>query len=154
MDSKNLQEEERIRNSSNVRDWLHEKVCRNNRTSGCYGQHHSQRRTLRLACIAPNAAQPQPKTRRVIRRRAPFVAPRCHHKAKVKLGPTRSLDKGRASSRPSWKRVFFYPTSVMTGGSVFVFLRRASPVAQECAPTGSTHGPRWLFWLPVGNSSR
>ena len=40
-----------------------------------------------------NAAQPQPKTRRVIRRRACFVAPRCHHKAKVKLGPTRSFGR-------------------------------------------------------------
>jgi hypothetical protein len=40
------------------------------------------------ACIAHNAAQPQPKTRRQIRRRAWFVATRCHHKAKVKLGPS------------------------------------------------------------------
>src|SRR5262249_41299062 len=45
-------EEERIRNSGNVRDRLQEKLCRNNRTGGCYGQHHSRRRTLRLACIA------------------------------------------------------------------------------------------------------
>ena len=46
-----------------------------------------------LACLAHNAAQPQAKTRRVIRRRACFVAPRCHHKAKVKLGPTRSFGR-------------------------------------------------------------
>jgi hypothetical protein len=47
----------------------------------------------RRACIAHNAAQPQAKARRVIRRRACFVAPRCRHKAKVKLGPTRSFGR-------------------------------------------------------------
>src|SRR6516165_9255543 len=56
------------------------------------------------ACIAHNAAQPQPKTRRQIRRRACFVAPRCHHKAKVKLGPTRSF--GRDALRRVLSRDF------------------------------------------------
>ena len=58
------------------------------------------------ACIAHNAAQPQPKTRREIRRRARacFVAPRCHHKAKVKLGPTRSF--GRDALRRVLARSF------------------------------------------------
>jgi hypothetical protein len=40
---------------------------------------------------------------------------------------------GKLLSKPS------APTSVITGGSVFIFVRRATPVARDETPTGASH---------------
>ena len=37
---------------------------------------------------------------------------------------------------------FCHPTPVITEGSVFIFVRRATPVARERAPTDCIRGPR------------
>ena len=49
---------------------------------------------------------------------------------------------------------FCNPTPVMTGGSVFMFVRRGTPVAQERGPTGVIRGPPGFTCQPAahGNS--
>jgi hypothetical protein len=62
--------------------------------------------------------------------------------------------RSRATSVARLKTVFFgfaNPTSVMTEGSVFILVRRVTPVARERAPTGCIRGPRGCTGQPAAH---
>ena len=64
-----------------------------------------------------------------------------------------ALPRDRRRTSQNRSSMFSNPTSVMTGEAVFIFFTRATPVAQERAPTASRRRPGRCTGQPAAHAN-